>query len=273
MSIKAIVTDLDGTLLDSTSHVSAKNQVAITKAHHKGILFGIASGRDVTSILSLLPSWNLQDVTDFIVGSGGAEVWDVQTHQTEESYPLDGPFVLELFHHFDDLHDKINFIVPKDGILYAPWDDAHIRRVSEGDQMPYKVVDYEELLTKPVKKLCVISDEDTMDKVVDMAQSFTSPHFKAAALKTSARMYEFMDPRISKTYGIEKILKEFDLALDNLVAFGDQDNDIDMLENAGIGVAVANASESAKQAADALTASNLDDGVAKYISEHLLNTK
>ena len=77
-----------------------------------------------------------------------------------------------------------------------------------------------------------------------------------------------MDSRVSKTSGIEQILKPFGLTMDNVMVFGDEDNDIDMLTNAAIGIVMANGSTNAKNAADEITDSNDDNGIGNALDRY-----
>ena len=79
-----------------------------------------------------------------------------------------------------------------------------------------------------------------------------------------------MDPRISKTYGLKKILELHGLGFENLCTFGDADNDYDMTENSGIGVVMANGSEKTKSVADFITDDNNNDGIAKFLEKYII---
>ena len=76
MNVKAIMCDIDGTLLSSKGVVTAKTVEMIKKAREKGILFGLSTGRDVNSIQTLLKTWGIDGLVDMIVGTGGAEIYD-----------------------------------------------------------------------------------------------------------------------------------------------------------------------------------------------------
>ena len=87
---------------------------------------------------------------------------------------------------------------------------------------------------------------------------------------TASTLYEYMDPRVSKTYGLTQALALHDLTLADLLTFGDADNDYDMTLNAGIGVAMANGSDLTKSAADYITDDHNHDGIAHFINQYVL---
>lgn len=115
MEVKAIMCDLDGTLLTSGGTVSPVTREAIRKAREKGILFGLSTGRDVHSVKTLLKEWGIDGLVDAIVGTGGAEICDISMNVEKASFPLDGALILEIMKHFGDM--DVNFAVPYEGIL------------------------------------------------------------------------------------------------------------------------------------------------------------
>ena len=79
-----------------------------------------------------------------------------------------------------------------------------------------------------------------------------------------------MDPRVSKTRGLVRVAELNNMELQNICVFGDADNDTCMVADAGVGVAMENGSDATRAAADYVTASNDEDGIAIFIEEHLL---
>ena len=269
MTIKAIMCDIDGTLLSSKGYVTDKTVEMIKKAREEGILFGLSTGRDVNSIQTLLKDWHIDGLVDLIVGTGGAEIYDYTLDISKAQYPLDGESIKEIIAHFKDM--DCNFAIPENGELYAPKDDAHIQFLSEADHVPYKVVNYDEYLTEPKPKLIIICKPDYMDQIIERAQTFKSDKFKSSSLKTASELYEYMDPRISKTAGLIEILELHDIDIKDIITFGDADNDYDMTLNAGIGVVMANGSEKTKSVADYITDDNDHDGIGNYIEKYVLH--
>lgn len=267
--IKAIMCDIDGTLLTDDGRVSAKTIQAIEDVRNKGILFGLSTGRDVHSVKNLLKNWGIDGKVDAIVGTGGAEIYDFNTGCAKDSYPLDGALIKNIMKHYQDM--DVNFAIPFQGILYAPKDDVHIQMLSQADKVPYKVVDFEEFLKEPKPKVMIVCAPETMAAVVERSKSFHDDRFKCAALKTASILFEYMDPRISKTHGIQQIMDIYELSMQDLCTFGDADNDYDMTVNAGMGVIMKNGSEKCKSAADYITDDNNHDGIANFINRFILN--
>ena len=142
--IKAVMCDVDGTILGNAGVVTEKTVKAIKKLKEKGILFGLCTGRDVKSVRNQLGEWGIEGLVDAIVGSGGGEVFDATLDFDKASFPLDGALIKEIIAHYEDLN--VNFAIPYDGLLFAPKDDDLIKMLSKADGIDYRVVDFDEFL-------------------------------------------------------------------------------------------------------------------------------
>ena len=88
---------------------------------------------------------------------------------------------------------------------------------------------------------------------------------------TADNLFEYVDPRINKGYGIEKVAKHFGVKLENCVAFGDEQNDMEMLQKVGIGVCMKNGSKQVKDCGAFVSAyTNDESAVAHFIEENIL---
>ena len=249
-NIKAVMCDVDGTLLNQDGIVSPATVEAIKKIREKGILFGLSTGRDVHSVKTLLTVWGISGLVDAIVGTGGAEL------------------IKDIIKHHEGM--DLNFAIPYEGTLYAPKDDDYIRDLARDDRVPYKVVDFDVFLNEPRAKLIIVCAPDYMDKVIEKSKTFSNPNYKSASLKTASILYEYMDPRVSKTHGLQEVMAMHKIEMTDLCTFGDADNDYDMTLNAGVGVVMANGSEKTKSVADFITDDNNHDGIANFINKYIL---
>ena len=96
MDIRAIVCDVDGTLLTSKQIVDKRTVAAIKKARSKGILFGICTGRDAYSVRNHMKSWGIEGCIDFVVGSGGSEIDDYILDIYQENHTLSPELIKEI---------------------------------------------------------------------------------------------------------------------------------------------------------------------------------
>ncbi len=81
---------------------------------------------------------------------------------------------------------------------------------------------------------------------------------------------EIVRSGLSKAVGLERVCASFDIPAKNVIAFGDEDNDIEMLQFAGTGVAMSNAIPQLKEVANTITLSNEEDGIAHFLEKHVL---
>ena len=268
-NIKAVMCDIDGTLLNSNGIVTPKTIEAIKKLREQGILFGISTGRDVGGVKGLLKDWKIDGLVDMIVGSNGGEIYDYADDYYEMNHPLPGSLIAEIIDHFKDM--DVNFAIHGgNGIMYTPKDDDLIKSLSESDHLPYEVIDFDEYLKQDRLKLLITCAPETMPAVIERSKSFHNEKFKSACLQTTKLLFEFMDPRISKAFGLEKILERRGFTMENLCSFGDADNDYEMTLHAGVGVVMGNGSEKTKSVADYVTLDNDHDGIGVFIEKYLI---
>lgn len=141
--------------------------------------------------------------------------------------------------------------------------------MAEGDGIEYRVVDFDTFLTRPYRKLMIICDPSYMPQIVERSKSFKNKDYKASALVTTSFLYEYMDPHVSKSNGLKEALALHDISISQCMAFGDEDNDIDMLEEAAIGVVMENGSIHAKAVANYVTEDKDSNGIGVFIEKFI----
>nr|WP_243465552.1 HAD-IIB family hydrolase [Oenococcus oeni] len=88
------------------------------------------------------------------------------------------------------------------------------------------------------------------------------------SLKVGPICWNFCLKGVNKSFGLGQLIKHFGWTFDNVMAFGDEENDLPMIKSAGIGVAMGNAIKEVKEAAQAVTKLNTEDGVAAYLVKY-----
>ncbi len=268
MDIKAVMCDVDGTLISDDRKVLSSTIEIAKKLREKDIIFGLATGRDLHGIEGKIKEWEIEDIVDMVVASGGAEIYDKKLGIEQENHKLTPEAMRKIINHYEGL--DLNFAIPDKGKIYTPKEDDYVKFLAEKDGLDYEVVDFDDYLIEPKLKLILVCDPIYMEDIMERSRSFDEKAYDSMSMRTQDFLYEYMDYRTTKANGLEEALKLHGLKLDNLLAFGDDDNDKDMIERAGIGVAMGNASDLAKSVADYITASNNEDGIAKFIEEHIL---
>ena len=274
--IKAVFCDIDGTLLTSQHTVSPRTVAAIHALRERGVVPAACAGFSLGEVAALTFAGAFDTRAGFelvceraaLMGCGGAEVIDRAHDINELSYPLPGETIARICKHMADL--PATPVCPRGGVFYVPESNECVEHLSRVDGVPYQVVDFAEFLREPQPKVMFTMAPEVMPQVIERASTFADNTVKAAALQTTQRLYEFMDPRVSKTRGLVRVAELNDMELENICVFGDADNDTCMVADAGVGVAMANGSDATRAAADFVTASNDKDGIAIFIEEHLL---
>lgn len=266
--VTMIATDLDGTLLDSHKQVSAETRKVLRELKNRGILFGIASGRPVESGQILVHDWGLENDISFLIGMNGGALYDMRTKAKHKYYPLSGDKILEIMEHFKDMDVIFQCMLGNDRFVSKSTEKtrAHAKLFCEHEHE----VDLQEFLPgREIDKLILFLDPELMPAVRQRATTFSDPAY--TSMQTADNLYEYMDPRINKGFGIEKACKHYGITPDHVVAFGDAENDEAMIETVGLGVAMANASDELKKIADVvLKETNDQDGLAHFVENVVL---
>ena len=263
MDIKLIASDMDDTLLNSEVKISERNAKAIKSALAAGKIFLIATGRMYVSARPYAENLGL-DVPlvtyngALVKGSTSGEVFyehkmKLATANEVLAYCQEKGYYVQLYvgdsilikeeNAFSRMYTKISGI-PTTAIGEA---------LFHTDEEPYKIL--------------VMTGADEFN---DVWQQFAAK-FKGKLDVTSSKdnFLELMEPGVNKWEAVKSVAASYGVKPEEIMCIGDSNNDISMIANAGIGVAVANAKDSVKEHAKIVTASNNDDGVALVIESIL----
>ena len=273
MNIKCIALDLDRTTLNAQGKLSKANEEAIRKAVAKGIYVGIASGRafdtlpqDVVSIPGI----------EYAITSNGAAVYRIQDKQCLRSYVLTEQSVkkiLELTKDFpvtyegfirgtayaakEYIEDPVKFGATEHAVAYV-----QSTRHLQDDIVSFLKQHDDELDSMDI----VVKDEAQKQKVIEVLKAEVEDIYITSSI---SQLVEISYKDAGKRSGVKFITEYLGLNPKQVAAFGDADNDIDMLEYAGCGIAMENASNGLLAVADAVTLHHDRDGVA-YALKNIL---
>ena len=264
MAIKLLAVDLDDTLLNEECVVSEANKQAIQEAVARGVIVTIATGRMFESAQKIAKEISL-DVP--LIAYNGALVKSAISEDVLMEMCLDeepAQAVLDLFREkgwYVQLYrgDKLYVdVVTDDTRDYE--NRVKTKAVAIGDAM------YTD--PKNILKMLAIDDVDKLDYVEKTVQ--TTFAGKIFAPRSRARLLEIVNAKVNKGEALRFVAEHFGIDREEVMAIGDSNNDIAMLEYAGIGVAMDNASPRVKEVADVMTKSNEEDGVAEAIRKYIL---
>ncbi len=258
MDCKLLLFDLDGTLLRSDKTISDTTLRVLEKCRENGLLIGISTSRSEKNCLTFLKELN----PDVIISSGGALL------KYEEKYIHKAEFTAEETGWMIQLAREICGVdveITIDTLTEHYWNykiDPNKLDASWGESIYTDFADFRECGLK----MCVeIFDEERAALLAERLPDCDCVKF------TDGDWYKFTKKTATKEAAITNLCEKSDISVDSIIAFGDDLVDIGMLKLCGKGVAMGNALEEVKQAADVVIGSNDEDGIAKYLESFLIS--
>jgi Cof subfamily protein (haloacid dehalogenase superfamily) len=259
-AVRAVAMDLDGTVLDETFEPTARTADAIASAEAAGIACLIATGRMFVSARRIAGKLGIQRP---LVCYQGALVADPVSGEVLVHRPIEAPLAREILRAMPTEHARHSNLYIDDE-LYVWEENEATRRYSQVSGVEMHIVGpLADWIEQPTTKIVTVGHPDEMDVLRDQLQ----PLFGSRAFIAKSLPYflEFAAPGVSKASGLALLADLLGFSAEEAVAVGDAENDREMLDWAGCGLAVANASDLLKGEADAVIPSVHDDGVAQLL--------
>ena len=264
--IKAIIVDLDGTLLDHNGNVSALSAEMLKKAKSNGILPIIATGRNYAETEFAAERIGADDLLILLTGSliirGNGKV--------VASYPIsqeDGNKIIDILHKrpfYTELYSKNDLYIEKiERIRKVKLPERYVSLVLNSY---FPVSDYR-IVSENVHKFLVISDNEEM---LLNARREMEKIDGILVTSSTANGIEVVKRGVNKGLGLNVLCSELNISADEVAVIGDSENDTDIFRSAGLKIAMGNATGSLKAMADLITKDNEHDGVA-YAVNYILN--
>ena len=279
MGIKAIVMDVDGTLTNDKKEITPKTREVLLKAQKQGILLILASGRPTTGLVEMGKVREMDKNNGLSISYNGSKVVNFQTGEELFNEPLkleDAKAVLEHMKKFEikPMIDKGDYMYVNDVyncmIRFRGEPFNVIKYESRGGN--YKLCEIDDLaafVDYPLNKILTAGEPEYLQEhYIEMMEPFKD---KLNCMFTGPFYFEFTAKDIDKAKALDTVLKPLDITADEVIAFGDGHNDISIIKYAGIGVAMENAVADLKEAADEITLSNEQDGIAESLLKHISN--
>lgn len=277
MSLKAVIMDIDGTLVDGkTQQIPPETKKALKHIQSKGIKLILASGRPINGMVHLASELDMDKNHGLCACFNGAKVVDVETNDVLFNQTMSvetGRAILNHMKKFDvrPLIVKGDYAYVKDvydcyvDINGAPYNIVN-HEAHDNNFKLCEVDDLEEFADYPLNKILVIGEADYLkEHYLEMYEPFTET---CNAMFTAPFYYEYTDKGIDKVRALEAVLHQFDIEAKDCISFGDAQNDITMIKWAGVGVAMGNGTDETKAAADEVTDANVDEGIAHSLYRH-----
>ena len=271
MEIKIVATDMDGTLLDPRGQLDLPRlEKILDKLDQRGVRFVIATGNEVHRMRQLLGHLAERVV---LVVANGARIFE--NNELLQAQTWDDAMVDRALGHFKGRECQDQFVVTamnggfvKKGTVFTELDKFMTPEMIEQLYQRMNFVDeFDPNLFGGVLKMSMVVGEERLDSVLQEINDLFDGHVRAVF--SGYGCIDILQDGIHKAWGLVELLKRWNLKPEQIIAFGDSENDIEMLELAGISYAMENAEEAVKRVATKVAPANSQAGVYKVLENWL----
>ncbi|MBQ2487862.1 MAG: HAD family phosphatase [Ruminococcus sp.] len=268
MDYKLIALDLDGTLTNSRKEITPRTRYALLDAQAQGKKIILASGRHPLGVYPIARDLHLDRYGGYIMSFNGGKIIECATDRT---------IVTKLFPR--EYLPDIMSVLQDSNLTVITWDDKRIfanNKVNdytyiEKDVLKIEMVVVEDFLSSikfDVNKILLAGEPDELDEY----QKLLSKRYDGLLeiYKSAPYFLELMPFGISKGSMLPLLLEKLHISREELIAFGDNYNDMTMIGYAGMGVAMANGEPEIKKIANYVCPSNDEDGIAQALQKFVL---
>ena len=271
MDIRVIATDMDGTLLDPKGQLDLPRlEKILDKLDQCDIRFVIATGNEVHRMRQLLGHLTERVV---LVVANGARIFE--NNELIQAQTWDDAMVDKALGHFKGRECQDQFVVTamnggfvKKGTVFTELDKFMTPEMIEKLYQRMNFVDeFDSSLFGGVLKMSMVVGEERLDSVLQEVNDLFDGRVRAVS--SGYGCIDILQDGIHKAWGLVELLKRWNLKPEQIMAFGDSENDIEMLELAGISYAMENAEEAVKRVATKVAPANSQAGVYKVLENWL----
>lgn len=277
MNLKMIVLDIDRTLLNEDKVISTRTKDKLVTAQQRGIKVVLASGRPTQGMLSLAEELEMDKYEGFLVSYNGSQVYDVKTKEILFNQAISAELANDILSHLSSFdvvpmvdHGEymyvnnaffdINYETPPGFVNIVHYE------ARGGNFKVAEVDDYRKVIKNSVNKILVAGNPEYLEK---NHEAMRAPFDNTVTTAFSAPFYfEYTDKGIDKAKALDEVFSPMGFSKENMIAFGDGQNDRSIIEYAGIGVAMGNAVQEILDLADEVTSSNDEDGIAEFLDRY-----
>lgn len=282
MAIRLIFLDIDGTLTNSKKEITPKTLQALLQAEQQGVRLVLASGRPSKGLEKFSDLLQMEKYEGYFVCNNGSMIKDAKTQEVLFNQPMSVEETRSVLRHLKNFPEVRAMIEDGDYMLV---ENVYHNYITLNGK-PFNCMDYEAhsnhfLLHEerdlsayvdfPVNKILTFSDPEYLQAHhTEMAAPFKDT---LSCMFTSAFYFEYTAKGIDKAKSIETVFTKLGYTPEEMIAFGDGQNDAGMLKYCGIGVAMGNAIDEVKAIADEVTLSNEEDGIAHTLMKYIPGLK
>lgn len=269
MKYKLLVLDLDGTLTNSKKEITRHTKETLIKAQEAGLKVVLASGRPTYGVAPLANELELQKYEGYILAYNGGEIIDWKTRELMYEKQLDSDLLPYLYRCAKE-NDFAIVTYENEYVLTEKPDDEYVLKEALLNVMKIKKVDnFLEAVKHPITK-CLIVGEPSRLALLEK-EMYEKLKDRMGVFRSEPYFLELVPKGINKAQSLSVLLEEIGMTKNEMIAIGDGFNDLSMIQYAGLGIAMENAQDVVKQAADFITLSNEEDGVAYAVEKFYLD--
>ena len=269
MNNNMIVLDLDGTLTNRDKVITPRTKQSLMEAQKRGIKVVLASGRPTYGVMPLAEELELEKYEGYILSFNGGIIMDCRTREVifKKELPVEANRkILDLAE-----KEQVDILTYQGARILTNNQDNPYAKIESGiNHLKLKQIeDLKAYLDFPVPKFLMMDDGDYLALVEARVKAALGKNF--SVYRSEPFFLEILPRGIDKAQCLAQLLKLLGMEREEMIACGDGFNDLSMIEFAGLGVAMENAVRPVRNAADYVTLSNNDDGVAHVVEKFCLN--
>lgn len=269
MKYKLLALDVDGTLLDSNRQVSQRTRTTLIKVQQLGIRIALATGRPAHGVMQLAKDLGLDKHGGYIIAHNGALVMSADGEEVLFERNID-PQAIPYIERLATRAGMTLACYEADEVISTDITDAHVVDEAEMNGMRLRQAKpISEAVSQPPRELMLVSDDD---EALSGVAEFIQRHLSGVAdtIRSNPYYLEIVGYQVGKGYAVSALVQKLGISLADTMAVGDGTADVAMLQQAGLGVAMGNATEGVRSCVDAITLTNDQDGAAVAIEKAVM---
>lgn len=271
--IKLLAIDMDGTLLNEEKHIDTPQKEAVQKAIEAGIKVVLCTGRPLFGVLPVYGELELEkyNLDEYVILNNGCSLRKTTNWELLDNKEITKEDVIYL----DKLRKGYNLdlTVSNDNDYFVVGDKANKYTIEDGKlvYVDIKPISLEEATSRKHKffKSMYLGEEEEIQRFKNDNENLLKDKYDAVL--SQIHIFEMLPFGTNKAAALKELAEKLGIEREEIMTIGDGNNDVEMLEFAGIGVAMGNGTESAKKAANYVTDTNENHGVAKAIEKYILS--
>ncbi|KAE9529866.1 sugar-phosphatase [Testudinibacter aquarius] len=265
---KLIALDMDGTLLNNEKKISERNKTAILAARQQGVYVILASGRPYIGMQQYMQQLGMTGNDDYVLCFNGAIVERAHDGYVINSKMLQGKDAKFVAQHADRVGLNVHAFSPTRGLI-TPKANHYTQHEADSNGIDFSLLDFSLLDDhEPIIKTMIIDPPELLDPFAAAVPTALCQRY--TVVRSAPFFLEFIHPQANKGAGVAALAQHLNINPEQIICCGDAGNDLHMLQYAGLGVAMGNATEDIKAIADYIAADNNSSGVAEVIEKFVL---